>query len=38
MSVMSPVGLADTIIGPISQDDGSTPLGVLDRVVAAART
>ena len=30
------VWLANTIVGPISKDDGYTPLGVLQRVVAAA--
>jgi hypothetical protein len=30
------VWLAGTIVGPISRDDGYTPRGVLDRVVAAA--
>ncbi len=30
------VWLADTIVGPISKDDGYTPLGVLQRVIAAA--
>ena len=29
------VWLADTIVGPISKDDGYTPLGVLQRLVAA---
>lgn len=28
------VWLANTIVGPISKDDGYTPLGVLQRVVA----
>jgi hypothetical protein len=31
------VWLANTIVGPISRSDGHTPLGVLKRVVAAAR-
>jgi len=30
------VWLANTIVGPISKDDGYTPLGVLQRVVATA--
>ncbi len=30
------VWLANTIVGPISKDDGHTPLGVLQRVVATA--
>ena len=30
------VWLAGTIVGPISRDAGSTPLGVLERVVAGA--
>ncbi len=30
------VWLANTIVGPISKDDGYTPLGVLRRVVATA--
>ena len=30
------VWLANTIVGPISKDDGYTPLGALQRVVAAA--
>lgn len=30
------VWLADTIVGPISRDDGSTPRGALDRIVATA--
>jgi hypothetical protein len=30
------VWLADTIVGPISEDDGYTPLGALQRVVRAA--
>jgi hypothetical protein len=29
------VWLANTIVGPISKDDGYTPLGALQRVVAA---
>ena len=29
------VWLADTIVGPISKDDGYTPLGALQRLVAA---
>ena len=31
------VWLADTIVGPISNDDGFTPLGALQRVVRAQR-
>ena len=30
------VWLANTIVGPISKDDGYTPVGVLQRVVATA--
>ena len=30
------VRLADTIVGPISKDDGYTPLGALQRVVRTA--
>lgn len=30
------VWLANTIVGPISKDDGCTPVGVLQRVVATA--
>lgn len=30
------VWLANTIVGPISRDDGSTPLGALERRVAEA--
>jgi hypothetical protein len=30
------VWLADTIVGPISRDDGSTPRGALDRIVTTA--
>ena len=28
------VWLANTIVGPISKDDGHTPLGVLQRIIA----